>query len=368
MKLFSACAIVLVVVGHIVSSGFNGPFDMFEPYSFQVAAFVFVSGYFYKVEHERCPWRYLEARIRRLVIPLLSINAAYGCITLLLRKCMGFEWGGVASLSVQSLLVDPFTNGHQFLINMPMWFIAPLFFAEVANIIVRLALARISCSARKELGILLAYLLVGSLAIGVSGDEGLPPGSLLLACRTAFFLACLGMGRFYSAVLEKHDKLPNTPYFAILLSAQFLLIVILGGHYTYVPSWCRFPAGVVGTYCVTMTGIAFLMRCCKILSPVLGRARPVLALSDNTFSIMCHHMFGFFLVTSLFAILAQVLPGIIDFDYPSYLSSYSYRWMPPDVPQFSFLYVCGAILVSLGIHRGWQGMVRRWRGRRTSRA
>ena len=36
MRLFSACAIVLVVVGHIPSTGFNGPFDMFKPYSFQV--------------------------------------------------------------------------------------------------------------------------------------------------------------------------------------------------------------------------------------------------------------------------------------------------------------------------------------------
>lgn len=29
MKLFSACAIVLVVAGHTASLGFNGSFDMF---------------------------------------------------------------------------------------------------------------------------------------------------------------------------------------------------------------------------------------------------------------------------------------------------------------------------------------------------
>lgn len=77
MKLFSACAIVLVVVGHIPSTGFNGPFDMFKPYSFQVASFVFVSGYFYKEANESHPVAYLGSRIKRLLIPLIAINAAY---------------------------------------------------------------------------------------------------------------------------------------------------------------------------------------------------------------------------------------------------------------------------------------------------
>lgn len=84
---------MLVAVGHITSSGFNGPFDTFEPYSFQVSAFVFVSGYFCKEERERHPLRYLEMRIRRLLIPLLPINAIYSCAVLLLRKSMGFERG-----------------------------------------------------------------------------------------------------------------------------------------------------------------------------------------------------------------------------------------------------------------------------------
>lgn len=102
--------------------------------------------------------------------------------------------------------------------------------------------------------------------------------------------------------------------------------------------------GVVGTYGVTVAGIAFLMRCCKILSPVLGRTRLAFALSDNAFSVTRHHALGFFLATSLFAIFAHVEPGVIDFDYPSYLSSYSYRWMPLAVPHFSFVCVCGQSL------------------------
>lgn len=102
MKLFSACAIVLVVVGHIPSTGFNGPFDMFKPYSFQVASFVFVSGYFYKEANESHPVAYLGSRIKRLLIPLIAINAAYGCIVALLKRAVGIEWGGGAICSVAS--------------------------------------------------------------------------------------------------------------------------------------------------------------------------------------------------------------------------------------------------------------------------
>lgn len=113
---------------------------------------------------------------------------------------------GGASLSAQTLLIDPFADGRQFLINMPMRFIALLFFAEGANVVDRIALTRAPSSARKKIGIMLAYLLAGgAVVIGVD-DEGLPAGPLLLVCRTSFFLACLGVGRCYSAVMEKRDK------------------------------------------------------------------------------------------------------------------------------------------------------------------
>ena len=89
-------------VGHIPSTGFNGPFDMFKPYSFQVASFVFVSGYFYKEANESHPVAYLGSRIKRLLIPLIAINAAYGCIVALLKRAVGIEWGGGAICSVAS--------------------------------------------------------------------------------------------------------------------------------------------------------------------------------------------------------------------------------------------------------------------------
>lgn len=48
MKLLGAVAATAVRVGHITPLRFAGPLALFPPYSFQVAAFVFISGYFYR--------------------------------------------------------------------------------------------------------------------------------------------------------------------------------------------------------------------------------------------------------------------------------------------------------------------------------
>ena len=344
MRLFSACAIVLVVVGHIPSTGFNGPFDMFKPYSFQVAAFVFVAGYFYKESHEVHPFQYLKSRIKRLLIPLVAINAAYGCLVLLLKKLVGITWGG-------SLCPDATSDA------LYRW---PSVSYQHAHVVYRSFVFRrvaqfkqVSSTSLKETILLFAYLALGAIAIELGGADGLPSGWLLLVCRTLFFLACLGMGRFYARVLERYDTLPNVTYFALLLAVQLVGIAALHGRYTYIPSWCQFPGGVVGTYFVTITGIAFLMRCCKMLAPSFGRSSFVAALAGNTFSIMCHHIFGFFLVCTCFGVLSVITPWFTSFDFTAYLSDWTYRWMPAAFPQTSLVYVAGGVFVSLLIHESW---------------
>ena len=145
MKLFSAIAMTLVVCGHIQygSVGLSGPFDMFKPYCYQVAAFVFVSGYFYNVKHEAIPGRYVLRKAKRLILPLYAISFVYGCIWSVAKPLLGMQYGD--GVSLESVLVAPLTSGHQYMCNMAMWFIAPLFFAELANVLLRSAISRASC-------------------------------------------------------------------------------------------------------------------------------------------------------------------------------------------------------------------------------
>lgn len=364
MKLFSAVAIVAVCAGHISSVGLSGPFNMVLPYSYQVAAFVFISGYFFSDNAIEDPWGYLVRKAGRLIVPLLLINAVYGLIAFALHQ-LGFNIN--VTLNFNSLVIEPFTTGHQFTINMPMWFLPPLFFAELFNLLtsclLKLINCRTNCRTVEETIVFVLYMTAGAVAIALGGNEGLKPGWSLLFARTLFFLACFGMGRFYKRVLEQYDKARSLWYFLIVLSMQLVVIWLCDGDYTYAPSWCRFPHGIILTYATTILSIAFVLRVCKILAPVIAKSRTILAIADNTFSIMCHHYFGYFLLTTLFAGMALFTPFIPHFDFAAYYDSLGYRYYPKAIESFAFLYLVAGISFSIFVHFCWRRICRYARGR-----
>ena len=254
-----------------------------------------------------------------------------------------------------NVFIAPLTTGHQYTINLAMWFIAPLFFAEVANLFIRMLVSLI-CPGEgviKETALFIVYLVFGAVAISVGGPKGLSTGWLLLACRTLFFMACFGMGRYYKAVLEAHDNVSNLVYFSFVLVAQMVVVIAVGGNYTYMPSWCCYPNGVLGTYAVTILGIAFLLRICKILGPYFGHTKAVLAIADNSFSIMCHHLAGFFILNCLLLFVSNFFGVLNSFDFDSFSKTISYAFTPRGCPQFDLVYGAFGIGFSLLVHTFW---------------
>lgn len=206
----------------------------------------------------------------------------------------------------------------------------------------------------KETMVFVAYMGLGAVAIMVGGSEGLKTGWLLFLARTMFFLACFGIGRYYRRVLEQHDTLRSFWYFLIVLSLQLVVIWLCSGKFTYVPSWCQFPNGVVLTYATTILSIAFVLRVCKILGPIIGRSKTILAIADNTFSIMCHHVFGFFLLNSLFAAIAFCTPLLQNFDFTAYFNAFTYHFFPRELRAFGFAYMVVGVSFSIFVHFCWE--------------
>lgn len=68
-QVFKAICITLICAGHIWNTGFDGPFDLFPIYSFHVAAFAFVSGYFYKPNNDAEPAHFIVRKARALLVP-----------------------------------------------------------------------------------------------------------------------------------------------------------------------------------------------------------------------------------------------------------------------------------------------------------
>lgn len=297
---------------------------------------------------------FVARKVRRMLIPMYGIYLVYGLVVSLLHL-FGFKFGG--DLSFNSLVVQPLTNGHQFSINMPMWFLAPFFLAEITYGIM-LALVSLVPGSPRVRGALLVIVSFsfGALAIHVGGPEGMTEGWRLLVCRTAFFLPWICVGRAYRR-LEAYDKLPNGMYFGIWFLIELTCILLARGSTSYTPSWCEFPHGIILTIIPTIAGIAILLRTSKILSNIIGSNGLVRRIADNSFSIMCHHITGFFLVNSFFALMAKVTTYCDAFDFTKYVSTAAgYQYFPLHINQFAVVYVIAGISFALAIHKVWKNI------------
>lgn len=73
-KALSLVAMVMIVSGHVGWGGVDLGFNVYPPGTFHIAIFVFVSGYFYKPEHELHPLAFVKKKLLRLVVPLYLVN------------------------------------------------------------------------------------------------------------------------------------------------------------------------------------------------------------------------------------------------------------------------------------------------------
>lgn len=124
-----AIAIVLIVQSHIKGGNFWGSARILMPLPCaMVVFFVFIGGYFNADKSVADPVSFARSRIRKLLVPLYGLTLLYAVLVTLLHA-VGVPRGTV---SLYNIIVNPLVSGHGLSYNLPMWFIAPLFCAEVA--------------------------------------------------------------------------------------------------------------------------------------------------------------------------------------------------------------------------------------------
>lgn len=342
-KLLSAIGILLIVSGHCYHGGVTLGYEWFPTYSYNLALFVFISGYFYKDKHEEHIGKYIWGRAKRLILPAYIWNILYGGLIIALAYA-GFSIG--AKPDTYNLFIMPFVDGEAFKYNLGSWFVYPLFCVYVFNILFRKLLKFLH--RRNEFVILAVYLAIGMLGIYISNQcirSGIH-GPMKLLLRSMFFLPCFQFGRVYAQKLEKHDKLNNLVYFGIIIAIQLVLLTF-NKTLEYQPSNCNFPNGMFITYISALTGIAFWLRVAKILTPALGNSRTVKVLGDNTYSLMIHHMWGFMCIKFIFWLISSVTPFFDNFNADLMKSNIWYYYLPNGMQHYAFLYTVGGILISL---------------------
>lgn len=344
-RILSALAMILVVMGH-VDEGMLTIGGLFPYYSFHIALFLFISGYFYRPEKEEQIGAYLVGKARSLLLPYFIWNLIYGLIVMALRAA-GFYIGN--EISLWTLFAEPFLSGHQFLYNAPAWFVPALFLTETVNVAGRrlLRLLRI----QNDWLLMGAYLGLGLLVVWLS-SHGYVYDWYRIPGRLMYMLPCYQMGQLYQQRLEKHDVLPNWLYFGILFAVQLFLVSFCNGL-AVSAAWCNgFLNGPLVPYVTAATGIAFWLRVSRILTPAFLNSRFWNYFGGNTFAVMMHQVMAFLIVKGIFALLYTAAGWFADFDKNAFLTDVYYIYLPDGLTQFRMLYVAAGICLPLLLQKG----------------
>lgn len=177
--------------------------------------------------------------------------------------------------------------------------------------------------------------------------ESCPKGCVAVIVQVNVFLPCFEFGRFYHEKLEKHDNLNSVAYFAIVLGVQLLLLTFCE-NLEYTPSKCvKFDNGCVIPYVTAITGIAFWLRVAKLITPIIKNKKLVRMISDNTYSIMIHHIFAFMIVKWAFWGLSVITPLFKDFDILKLKSTIWYIYRPNGLNFYCIIYLAAGIFIPI---------------------
>jgi len=345
-KILYFFGIIFIVMGHCGNGGIDILTNWFPFYSFHLGLFVFCSGYFFREKNERCIFL-IKNKFLHLVLPMYCWNVLYGLLVVFL-SLKGFSLG--SEFTIHNLLIEPLKTGHQFVFNLGTWFVYPLFFVETIHIILTAYSKKIFKFKNVDYAIYSLYFVLGIFCIYLS-QTNFNVGWGLVLLRIMYFLPFYAFGLIYKKI-EKYDTWSNAKYFVFLITIQLIIISLYGSAPAYIPSWCTFNTdNYLLPYIIGVTGIAFWLRISKIMSPLLRNNKMVMHIANNTYAIMTHHLLGFFIVNTCYALFHKFTMGGVfqDFNWDEYLVNIFYIYTPWGTNQWLIVYVIAGIFISLGL-------------------
>lgn len=344
--ILSAIAIILVVMGH---SGFNGvTFNgLFNYDSFHIPLFVFISGYFFKsdVSYKNAKFYFIK-KIKKFLIPFFIWNIIYGILAYYLREGFGIWYNSSTLLYI--MFIRPFTNGNCFFgFNDPSWFLLMLFNVQILDYCLRLLFNKFS---NKQILILIISLVLSLLSVTFTLNFN-GAYEYVIVTRTLYMLFFFECGSIYKLYIEKYDYINNTKYFLIIFAFQLILLFLSGYNGTIAGIWkSEFHNSGILTILLALNGIAFYLRISRLLVPILTQNKLVNYISKNTFTIMMHHVLGFFITNCIWFVIS-LNSSIINFDKQLFKTELWYKTLPYNNEGFLIIYVIMGIAIPLFLHK-----------------
>lgn len=294
INILKALAIILVVSGHLEFR----MFDMFPPYSFQLALFFFISGMLFKDKYLDNVVEFIKRRVKSLLLLYFIYSAFYCVVTIAIAKLTGKFWG--MELCWYNFFVTPFLNGHQFDLSCPMWFVTQLFMTMVTFLYLERILRNVDIRVKTAI-----YTLMGFLAIPLSKMFPLTPVYLVII-RTMFSLFFVYLGHFYIRKIHGNYNIFTPKILGIVLCIQAFLWHFNrdfdpehGIGLSYVLVWARFDSQIIVPVLTSITGIWFSLFFIHVTYNYLKGINFIKLVGENTYHIMANHLFVMYLITAL---------------------------------------------------------------------
>lgn len=330
--ILSAIGIFMVVDSHTFTC-FN-IFGDFLPYnSFFMPMFVFISGYFNKVDSSTKLWPYFIKKVRTLLVPYTGISlVVFGIQQLINRIKLGDEMPGLPSGYFSYAIDRVLTDGSFAAIATPMWFVISLFATLMVYAILKKLLHRIWNS-------FLMFALFAALHILVvyfaknSDPESIK--YLLVPLKCMFLMPFLELGVIYRNHIEKkHTAIPVGGKIGLM----FALLVINAVRTFYLPNAYDLAfdrindlSGFYSPYYVTplissLVGILFWLTFVDLIAKPVGDSRFVNYMSCNTFWIMGFHILFFNILNCVLMLISTNIVALPFFDIEAFQGSEWYYW------------------------------------------
>ena len=339
-RILQAFAIILVVLGH-VNEPVRGFDKFFHIYSYHMALFMFISGYFFKEDNAINIRQYSLKKIKHLVIPYFIYNLIYGIINTSLKAKGIITYG--EDLNLKSFFIESWITGHQYIFNLATWFVLTLFITEIAYAGLYKSTRRYNVHNSKYLSITL--LLIGIIVMALSkhgcfyNDTFTKAPILLPVFRVLFFLPFFHIGFLYKTHYEEKDS-ENIFIKLICLISCIVLIHTVSGDlfpidYDYVAAFMDFRGHYITPYITSFIGIFTWLYISKLLSKykVVNNA-VVRKIGECSWDIMAHHLFILFLINYFLS-----TRNFNDFDYETFRNTIWYTYTLGSKYQLIIYYI-----------------------------
>lgn len=344
---------ILMVVDHHTFTALNLFGDYFPYNSFFMPMFVFISGYFNKVDKDTVLPAYLFKKIRTLLIPYIGISVVvFGLqwvIDLYKTGIMPEYPSGYLVYMLQRVI----TIGAPYALVTPMWFVISLFSLLIVYAVLRKFMHKI-WNSFIMLGFFIAFHLFTVYSAHNMAEETL--SQLLLPLKVLFLLPFLELGVIYRYHLEKlHLKLSGGYKIGILV-ILFLINTVrtncLPMAYDIAFDSIDDLSGFTSPYIVTplissLVGIAFWLTLVDLIGKPLYESRFVNYMSCNTFWIMGLHIAFFNILNCILMMINDNIIPLPYFNSEYFMESEWYYWEINS--NIKILYVIFGILGPLGL-------------------